>query len=478
MGRKIAIVGATPAGFMQLASLVFNRGQYDAWKDDEFTLIHDPDKVYPVMMSGTVPPVFSEISSVINLTRRWLRKYCDATDSLGYKYVGWGNRKDKNANLSFKFETAAHFDVEMFRKAMLDDGGQCFGYGVTIKEEKIDSCLINNTNAMINGVNYDYVIDCCDKEPIYSPHDYASPAFAFTNTALIVEKPVAGDWDFTIEVAAKYGHITGIPLQSKQLWIYFYDNIDRTDTTQEVILQDFATHFPDEDVTSYKTTLINWTPKVSNYVIHPDKGSYIRNGNALVNIEPLTAGHLYLSNIISESINMYLYPMEEGKPLGHASHHHEDLVLRGVYQEILAHVQETYGDVLDLDYTCILALMYQYGSKYDTKFWKDAKKQAQKYLEGPRYLHPAFFPGKVWRDEVLSDKWGDKEYRKLLHSEEMASEADVAGRSRLLPYVLMNDYNAFLEYAHGFGAPYANRFQALDPVDPPEDHGTIGYNYY
>ena len=67
MGRKIAIVGATPAAFMQLASLVFSRGQYDAWKDDEFTLIHDPDKVYPYMMSGTVPPVFSEISSVINL---------------------------------------------------------------------------------------------------------------------------------------------------------------------------------------------------------------------------------------------------------------------------------------------------------------------------------------------------------------------------------------------------------------------------
>ena len=82
MGRKIAVVGATPAGFMQLASLVFNRGQYDAWKDDEFVLIHDPDKVYPYMMSGTVPPVFSEISSIINLTRRWLRKYCDETDSL------------------------------------------------------------------------------------------------------------------------------------------------------------------------------------------------------------------------------------------------------------------------------------------------------------------------------------------------------------------------------------------------------------
>ena len=49
--RKIAIVGATPESFIQLALLVNNR-RYDGkekYGDDEFTLIHDPDKVYPYM---------------------------------------------------------------------------------------------------------------------------------------------------------------------------------------------------------------------------------------------------------------------------------------------------------------------------------------------------------------------------------------------------------------------------------------------
>ena len=52
--RKIAIVGATPEAFIQLSLLINNR-RYDGkekYGDDEFTLIHDPDKVYPYMLSG------------------------------------------------------------------------------------------------------------------------------------------------------------------------------------------------------------------------------------------------------------------------------------------------------------------------------------------------------------------------------------------------------------------------------------------
>jgi len=45
MGRKIAVVGMSPAGLVQLASLVKGRGAYEEFSDDEYVLIHDPDKV-------------------------------------------------------------------------------------------------------------------------------------------------------------------------------------------------------------------------------------------------------------------------------------------------------------------------------------------------------------------------------------------------------------------------------------------------
>ena len=74
--RKIAIVGATPESFIQLSLLVMNR-RYDGkekFGDDEFTLIHDPDKVYPYMLSG-IGVAFQEVlEREIFFTKRWLDK--------------------------------------------------------------------------------------------------------------------------------------------------------------------------------------------------------------------------------------------------------------------------------------------------------------------------------------------------------------------------------------------------------------------
>ena len=55
MGRRIAVVGACMEGFLQLCDLVNNKRYGDGltvYKDDEYVLIHDPDKVYPYMLSG------------------------------------------------------------------------------------------------------------------------------------------------------------------------------------------------------------------------------------------------------------------------------------------------------------------------------------------------------------------------------------------------------------------------------------------
>ena len=159
MTRKIAVVGASAAGFVQLASLQLTKyNLYSMFKDDEYVLIHDPDKVYPEMMSGTNPAFFDGLQVLSSVTKRWMEKYADAKDCHGYKYIGWG-QSDKNFQLSFHSQTAKFFDIEMFRTAMVKDGGKCFGDGVKIIEEKIDSVLINPDAAIINGVNYDYVID-------------------------------------------------------------------------------------------------------------------------------------------------------------------------------------------------------------------------------------------------------------------------------------------------------------------------------
>ena len=114
----------------------------------------------------------------------------------------------------------------------------------------------------INGVDYDIVIDCTEKQPLIAPDDYGTPIISPSNSTLVAEIPLEGRWDFTIEYAAKYGHITGIPLSDKQYWAYHYDNSVDVDD----IRNDFESIFGEGLVSKYHE--IDFTPKISNYIIY------------------------------------------------------------------------------------------------------------------------------------------------------------------------------------------------------------------
>lgn len=455
MGRKIAVVGMSPAGLVQLSSLVKSRGRHEQYGSDEYVLIHDPDKVYNYMLSGTNPAYFDELGEVTNLTRRYLMKYANATDSIGYKYIGWGTRKDKNFFATYNHQLGSHFDIVGFRTALLKDGGQAFGDNVSIIEQRIDGFAIESDGCKINGTKYDYVIDCTEKEPLTEPGNYGFPNFCPVNTSIVVEKPEPGNWNYTIAYAAKHGHITGIPYRDKQLWIYSFD---RKVHDENQIFADFATVFPDEDLKSYKWDKIEWNPCTSAYVIH-ESGVYCRNGAALVNTDPLTAVQQEFAQIIANEIDHWIY-------------REDDTYAKEIYKEI----QENYTVSLNDSLLGMIAYMYHLGSRHKTAFWKKAKEDARKLLTGPAFLHPGFFPGKEWIDNVLSEEWGDAEYRKLLFENDELE--DVGGRISQMPLIIMSSYVTFYEIAVGLGAPYAKYLRGLENIYPPEKFGTIGYDYF
>ena len=303
--RKIAIVGATPESFIQLALLVNNR-RYDGkekYGDDEFTLIHDPDKVYPYMLSG-IGVAFQEVlEREIYFTKRWLDKYCDGVDSCGYKYVGWGNRRDKNFMVTGCSNT---FDIEKFRHHFLEDGGKIFGKNVSIIQQKIDSFSVTDDKCLINNNEYDYVIDCTEKNPLGWEMDYMQPSVTFSNSAIMIEIPEKGHWNYTIEYAAKHGHIVGLPMRDSQRWIYLYDN---TISHELEVVEDFKEIFPnfkfDETVNGGQRTFFykehSWIPHISNYIIHPENKRYMRNGTALLNIEPASLEPVQNQHILLQS---------------------------------------------------------------------------------------------------------------------------------------------------------------------------------
>jgi hypothetical protein len=455
MGRKIAVVGMSPGGLVQLASLVKARNAFhEEYGDDEYTLIHDPDKVNNYMLSGTNPAYFDELVEVLNLPRRYLMKYANSTDSAGYKFVGWGAGK-KNFFATYNHQLGAHFDIVALRARLLKEGAKAWGYGVSIVEQKIDGFAVEEDGCVVNGVKYDYVIDCTDKEPLYDPGSYGEPKFCLVDTALVVERPLPGDWDYTMEVAAKYGHITGMPYQDKQIWSY---NFKRKDHDENEIFADMQTFFPDEDLKSYKWDKIEYNPSTSAYLIEYG-GRYIRNGAAAVQADPLGGVHHELTQLFANFIDEYLYRSAE-----------QDKV------QVLEEIQMDFTDALNDSYMGYMAFLYHLGAKPKTAFWKNGKELAREFLKGPAFLHPAFFPGKEWLDEVLSEKWGQKEYMQVLDQNDEVEDA--GGRISKMPLVVMSDYCLFFDLAKGLNAPWAKYLTGLETVHPPEKFGTIGYDYF
>tara|TARA_B100000927_G_scaffold290637_1_gene290048 strand:+ start:3991 stop:5370 length:1380 start_codon:yes stop_codon:yes gene_type:complete len=457
MSRKIAIVGATPEAFIQLGLLVNNR-RYDArekYGDDEFTLIHDPDKVYPYMLSG-IGVAFQEIlEREIFFTKRVLEKYCDGVDSCGYKYVGWGNRRDKNFMVSGCSNT---FNIEKLRKLFLDDGGKIFGDKVSIVQQTIDSFQVTDDGCTINGNEYDYVIDCTEKNPLGWEDDYMNPSVVFSNTALIFENPEPSHWNYTIEYAAQYGHIVGIPLQDKQRWVYLYDS---SICTKEQVIEDFKGVFPETFINLSlnnnwdENSFIphNWKPKISNYVIHPKNKRYIRNGSALINIEPGAPGTSAESSaFIAEQICRYLF--------------NDNARDREVHDHML---QLQFSSFIIQTLQSFLCFTYQYGSRHDTPYWNRIKKEATEYLNSPVFSHPGVFAGHKFLDNIISETFTEEDFRIAHHSQN-------ASGALILPYSWMNNANMFYEYSLGLGSPYSHLLSTLGNVDPPEPFGEIGYD--
>lgn len=446
MPRKIAVVGASIEGFLQLALLInFRRGEgSEHFSDDVYTLIHDPDKVYPYLTNGVSQLFYETLEREIPFTVSFLKKYCNGVDVNGYKYVGWGNRTDKNFVVSGNNIT---FDVEKFRQKFIENGGKVFGPNCHIIEQSIDSFEVDEDKCSINGVDYDFVIDCTEKNPLGWEDDYMSPSVDFTNSFVMYTKPIAGDFDFIFEYAGKYGHMIGMPLIDKQIWVYCYDN---NINTEEQVREDFASIFPDEDVTNYETNTHSWRPRISNYVMHPNK-RYFRNGNALMNIEPCMA-RSQTCELSGEFICRYLFAdTDRGKE--ETAH----LMMINYQGFVLSTVQ------------AFMSFSYQYGSRHDTEFWNNIESRSAKYLDNPCFKHPTILPGKPFRNEMLNEKFQDEDFKLLHHQQNMVEQS-------ILPYRWMENLNMFYDYALGLGAPYAHYMNTFADVDPPEPFGTIGYD--
>ena len=311
---KISIIGSGNAGCFTAL--------YYSSQGKEVELIHNPDVLPVTVGQGTIPGALKLLHNTTSFN--WYDNKVHATPKTGFLYDGWGKVND-NVMHPFPAENMAmHFcPHEMQREILKSD---CF----KVIEGDVDP----------KDVDADYVFDCRGG----LPNDYEeliSPV-----NAVILGKPNWNTIDalWTTGVATPDGWCFIIPMHldspsHKESVGYVYND---TITSQDEAQRNFLDLFDVEITRNLKfNSYVAKNPIVDNRII--------LQGNRLFFLEPLEStaveSYLHWSRVI-------LYAIENN-----ISFHH----LSGVIKEYIRKIQN------------FILWHYQFGSKYDTPFWKYAK---------------------------------------------------------------------------------------------------------
>lgn len=363
MSRKIAIIGAGADAVAAVVQCVAFRDTMDSvYQDDEIVWIRDCS--HKVENYGTQCNTIWVTAMATNTTINAIdyRQRFDGTKKLGMKFIGFGNRKDKNFYVLFDpTEVGLHIDegkfVEFFWSHYKNQA-----FNLSLIDKRVESIDIRDDGTYLDGDKFDFVIDCV-RGGLWDKESYKESHFNPTNTSLIINRRIPGEWNYTAHIACEHGYLTAIPTSDSQTWVYSYDK-DLTSEKQAVA--DFGAHCQLKKHCTYKKK--QYDNKISEYCIHKNN-RYARSGRALGFNDELLGMNSYLETDMSEAIAQYLFE-DPDRP-------------RSNYHRL--EVEDRWRDA-GIDYAATLSYYTQFGSKYKSKFWEQTRIAACNLLED-RDLH-------------------------------------------------------------------------------------------
>ena len=116
MSRKIAIIGAGADVVITLVQLISHRDLHDSvYQDDEITWIRDCSHQVPNFGIQTNPIWVTAVAQNTTISAIDYYQRFNAVHKIGMKFVGLGNRRDKNFFVTFDpTEIGLHFDEGKF----------------------------------------------------------------------------------------------------------------------------------------------------------------------------------------------------------------------------------------------------------------------------------------------------------------------------------------------------------------------------
>ena len=450
MSRKIAIIGAGADAVITLVQLISHRDLQDSvYQDDEITWIRDCTHQVPNFGVQTNPIWVTSVAQNTTISAIDYYQRFDAVQKLGMKFVGLGNRRDKNFYTLFDpTEMGLHFDEGKFVDFFWENVTKQH-YKLKLVDKKVKEFRFDDDYAYLDGEPYNFVIDCV-KGALWDKEAYKDAYFNPTDTKLTVNRKLPGEWDYTVHIACEHGYLTGIPTQDAQTWIYSYDS---DITTEEEAVEDFNAHCEVKKHCSYRKNASDH--KVSKYAIHKNN-KYARCGRALGINDDFTGFNSYTESDIANALGEYLFY----DPDRQQSNFHR------------LEVEERWEDS-QVDTATVMSYYMQFGSKYKSKFWEQTRTNACAFLENHEIhsLNRAEVYEKLAQiprhENIRLDYFRRQAEDEYFLRQRMSPNSDE-------PYKMLGAYQSFIQAAYGLGAPYADKFPLMSPIiDPPEKFGEI-----
>lgn len=318
--KKIAIVGLGNAGIVT-AMHFYHYGKNVTDLVDSVDIYYDPSAPIEKVGQGSILNLPKLINNVLDVN--WHDNQIKATAKTGILYENWG-KKTKNIFSPFPYNSLAiHYQPHLLSKVVIESNL----FNVT--EKNVDN---------FDDIDADYIFDCRGKH-LNQWDDYDSLINPL-NSVLIHRKSVKeSDFLYTKCVATPDGWTFVIPNFDSVSYGYLYNN---TITSKEKASINFKNLF-DADV-DFDLNFKNYVAKsmwVDNRVI--------LNGNRYCFLEPLEATSTGLYHMVAQ----HAWDTIFGGVSQNESNNHMKLIVKQIETFILWH--------------------YQFGSIYDTPFWKYAK---------------------------------------------------------------------------------------------------------
>ena len=319
--KRIAVIGAGNAGC--ITALHFYYHGKDKY---EIVLYHNP-KEFAIERVGQGCNVHTTQLITHTIESNWYdRNYIDATFKKGILYEGWGKKQDKVFHSFPMSAMSMHYVPQKLSDTILKSGL------FEVVERTIDDPE--------KDIDADFIFDCRGRHN--RDKDNYEPLINPLNSCLLYKKDGKDvGLDLTRTVATPNGWTFVIPNADSVSYGYLYND---TITSTQAARHDFIERFnlPDDS-----TTNISFENYVAKNLFVGERT--ILNGNRYSFLEPLEA----TSTGLYQSVCRYVWDYIEGNMTKTKSEYYIKRVLKQIETFILWH--------------------YQFGSKYDTPFWKYAK---------------------------------------------------------------------------------------------------------